>query len=149
MTLYNLHKSLKQRVETAAENAGFHGLKVFIHNMPSLKYENDAEKNFPCCVVMVGEGEDGLGESVVSVTLNFGTKDESPKLRGHEEICHLIEIMRLSLTESNLLDGIFEIKKPINFALGDQQTETYPFFNGAVWFDVIIPSPGGGYNDLT
>ena len=33
-------------------------------------------------------------------------------------------------------------------SLTEQEENTYPYFFGAVWFDVLIPSPQRGYNDL-
>jgi len=68
---------------------------------------------------------------------------------GYEKICHLIEITRLSLAEKPTLNDQFEIQKPIQFTLGSIEKETYPYFFGAVMFEVNIPSPGPDYSDLT
>lgn len=149
MTLFELQKLLKKRVEEAAERAGFHGLQVFIRNLPPLKYEGEADQYLPRCIVELGEGNDEQGESTVEAELTFATKDVEPELKGYEEICHLIEIVRLSLAENPIVGGQFEIKKPINFTLGSLEWETYPHFFGAVWFDVLIPGPGPNYSDLT
>lgn len=148
MTLYELQKSLKKRVEQAAEKAAFPGLQVFIRNLPPLEYEGEAENYFPNCVVSIEDGEDGQDGAHVEAFLILGTKDSSPELRGYEEICHLIEILRLDLAEDPLLDGCFEIQPPVHFTLGSLERETYPYFFGAVWFDVTIPAPQRGYNDL-
>lgn len=148
MTLYELQKSLKKRVEQAAEKAAFPGLQVFIRNLPPLEYEGEAETRVPCCVVSLGDGEDAQGQSKVMALLTLGAKDDGHDLRGYEQICHLLEILRLDLAEDPLLDGCFEIQQPINFTLSEDEEKTYPFFFGAVWFDATIPAPQRGYNDL-
>ena len=58
MTIYRLHQAIKERVEQAVSEAGFQGLQVYIRNLPPLKYEGDAEKYFPHCVITVGDGAD-------------------------------------------------------------------------------------------
>lgn len=147
MTLYELQEAVKRRMKEIAEGAAFHDLQVYIRNPPVLKYEGDADKYFPRCVVGLETGVDEIESSSVEVTLTFGTLDKQPELKGYQEICHLIEITRLSLAERPQIEG-FEIQKPIHFTLGSLERETYPYFFGAVWFDVLIPSPQRGYNDL-
>lgn len=148
MTIYNLQQQLKSRIEQAVEAAGFHGLQVYIRNLPPLKYEGDADQYFPNCVVSVGDGEDAQDQSKVTTVMVLGTIDKNPELKGYEEICHLIEILRLYFAEHPILDG-YEIQRPINFTLAEQEEDTYPHFFGAVWFDVLIPGPGPDYSDLT
>lgn len=148
MTLYELQKSLKKRVERAMTRAAFPDLQVFIRNLPPLKYEGEADEHFPYCLVGLEDGEDEQGSSNITATLTVATMDTEPELRGYEEICHLIEILRLDLAETPLLDGGFEIQPPVHFTLGSLERETYPYFFGAVWFDVTIPAPQRGYNDL-
>ena len=36
MTIYNLQQQLQSRIEQAVEAAGFHGLQVYIRNLPPL-----------------------------------------------------------------------------------------------------------------
>ena len=85
----------------------------------------------------------------MTAVLVLGTIDTAPELRGYEEICHLVEILRLSCAEDPVLDGCFEVKLPVNFTPAEGEGNTYPHFFGAVWFDVQIPSPQRDYNDLT
>ena len=148
MTIYNLQQQLQSRIEQAVEAAGFHGLQVYIRNLPPLKYEGDADQYFPHCVVSVGDGEDAQDQSKVTAVMVLGTIDKNPELKGYEEICHLIEILRLYFAEHPILDG-YEIQRLINFTLAEQEVDTYPHFFGAVWFDVLIPGPGPDYSDLT
>ncbi len=148
MTIYQLHQSIQKRVQDVIETAGFHGLQVFIRNTPSLKYEGDANEYFPNCVIKMGDGSDSQEQSSVTIVLVLGTMDNEPELKGYEEICHLIEILRLDFAENSILDKYFEIKQPINFTLAEQESDTYPYFFGAVWFDVQIPSPQRGYNEF-
>ena len=84
----------------------------------------------------------------MTAVIVLGTIDKNPELKGYEEICHLIEILRLYFVEHLFLDG-YEIQRPINFTLAEQEEDTYPHFFVAVWFDVLIPSPGPDYSDLT
>ena len=149
MTIYRLHQAIKERVEKAVSEAGFQGLQVYIRNLPPLKYEGDAEKYFPHCVITVGDGADAQEESSMTAVLVLGTIDTAPELRGYEEICHLVEILRLSFAENPVLDGCFEVKLPVNFTPAEGEGDTYPHFFGAVWFDVQIPSPQRDYSDLT
>lgn len=149
MTIYRLHQAIKERVEQAVSEAGFQGLQVYIRNLPPLKYEGDAEKYFPHCLIGLEVGSDDNEKSSIEVILTFATKDQEPELKGYEKICHLIEITRLSLAEKPTLNGQFEIQKPIRFTLGSIEEETYPYFFGAVMFEVNIPSPGPDYSDLT
>ena len=51
MTLFELQKLLKKRVEDIAEQSGIHDLQVFIRNLPPLKYEGDADKYLPHCLI--------------------------------------------------------------------------------------------------
>lgn len=148
MTIYRLHQAIKERVEQAMSEAGFQGLQVYIRNLPPLKYEGDAEKYFPHCVITVGDGADAQEESSMTAVLVLGTIDTVPELRGYEEICHLVEILRLSFAENPVLDGCFEVKLPVNFTPAEGEGDTYPHFFGAVWFDVQIPSPQRDYSDL-
>lgn len=147
MTLYELQQAVSRRMKEITNHAGFHNLQVYIRNPPILKYEGDADKYFPRCVVGLETGTDEIDSGSVEVTLTFGTLDKQPELKGYQEICSLIEITRLSLAEDPMIEG-FEIQKPIHFTLGSLERETYPYFFGAVWFDVLIPSPQRGYDDL-
>lgn len=149
MTIYRLHQATKERVEQAMSEAGFQGLQVYIRNLPPLKYEGDADKYLPHCLIGLEVGSDDNEKSSIEVILTFATKDQEPELKGYEKICHLIEITRLSLAEKPTLNGQFEIQKPIQFTLGSIEEETYPYFFGAVMFEVNIPSPGPDYSDLT
>lgn len=149
MTLFELQKLLKKRVIDIAEQSGIHDLQVFIRNLPPLKYEGDADKYLPHCLISLEVGSDDNEKSSIEVILTFATKDQEPELKGYEKICHLIEITRLSLAEKPTLNDQFEIQKPIQFTLGSIEKETYPYFFGAVMFEVNIPSPGPDYSDLT
>lgn len=149
MTIYRLHQAIKERVEQAMSEAGFQGLQVYIRNLPPLKYEGDADKYLPHCLIGLEVGSDDNEKSSIEVILTFATKDQEPELKGYEKICHLIEITRLSLAEKPTLNDQFEIQKPIQFTLGSIEKETYPYFFGAVMFEVNIPSPGPDYSDLT
>lgn len=148
MTIYDLHLELKKRVKALTEATGIHDLKVYIRNLPPIKYEGDADKLFPHCLVSVGDGSDDGEESKITVFLGLGTKDTAPELTGYQDICHLIEILRLSFAENPMIGKYAEIKGTVNYTLTEQEENTYPYFFGAVWFDVLIPSPQRGYNDL-
>ena len=148
MTIYDLHTELQKRVKAMTEAAGIHDLKVHIRNLPLLKYEGDADKLFPHCLISVGEGSDDESESKITVFLGLGTKDAAPELTGYRDICHLVDVMRLSFAENPNIGKYAEIAGKIGFTLAEQEENTYPYFYGAVWFDVLIPSPQRGYNDL-
>ena len=60
MTIYDLHLELEKRVKALTEAAGIHDLKVYIRNLPPLKYEGDADKLFPHCLISVGDGSDTI-----------------------------------------------------------------------------------------
>ena len=148
MTICDLHTELQKRVKALTEAAGIHDLKVYIRNLPLLKYEGDADKLFPHCLISVGEGSDDESESKITVFLGLGTKDTAPELTGYRDICHLIDVMRLSFAENPNIGRYAEITGKIGFTLAEQEENTYPYFYGAVWFDVLIPSPQRGYDDL-
>lgn len=100
MTIYDLHLELEKRVKALTEAAGIHDLKVYIRNLPPLKYEGDADKLFPHCLISVGDGSDDGEKSKITVFLGLGTKDTAPELTGYQDICHLIDVMRLSFAEN-------------------------------------------------
>lgn len=147
MTIYDLQTELKKRIEKIAENNAFHDLKVYLQNLPPLKFEGDADKVFPHCIVSAGDGADGE-TSHINICLTFGTKDTAPDLQGYVDICHLIEMVRLNFAENPWIAGKFEIKKPINFTFSDGDEDSYPHFFGGIWFDVAIPSPRVDIDDL-
>ncbi len=74
MTIYDLHLELEKRVKALTEAAGIHDLKVYIRNLPPLKYEGMRTSCCPSASSAWGMAQMMGKKSKITAFLGLGTK---------------------------------------------------------------------------
>ena len=128
---------------------GLKALKVFRQNLPiDTGLDEDADTDAaasPYIVVLVEGGKiyDMNSPKVVSVTLTVCSYDEGNKREGFRDVQNILETIEQWLCQRPHFGGAFTVllghEKNIEDAL--QMDDTWPYYFGALSFDVTVPVP--------
>lgn len=101
--------------------------------------DGDEELNdlFPYCVVKLDQGVSESPESThdVSTKIIIGIYDDALSAEGYKDILNMIENIRRRFRVNPVLNGRYVVKDKIEWALPDDDRDTFPYFFGALYLE--------------
>ena len=101
--------------------------------------DGDEELNdlFPYCVVKLDQGMSESSESThdVSTKLIIGIFDDGLDAAGYKDILNIIEDIRCRFRRNPILNGRYMAKDKMEWALPDDDRDTFPYFFGALYLE--------------
>lgn len=140
----NLQNGLKKKVEEIFSGDLFNNpdservsLSVFEQHLP--EKSKDDISHYPYVIIQLSEGEQAseISEYFTKVLFIIGVVDEGSENQGHEDVVRIINKIFEYLSKFPLIDGQFELKFPIRWAIHEE--ETAPYYFGAVETTWSIP----------
>lgn len=99
----------------------------------------DEELNdlFPYCIVKLDQGMSESSESThdVSTKLIIGIYDDGMDAAGYKDILNVIEDIRCRFRRNPILNGKYMAKDKMEWALPDDDRDTFPYFFGALYLE--------------
>ncbi|GKS14786.1 hypothetical protein YDYSY3_57860 [Paenibacillus chitinolyticus] len=88
----------------------------------------DPESEFPYIIIQALDGEDLDRNGTAQIKFLLGTKSKDDD--GYLDVIHLIETIRLDLLRTGIIGGRFEIQRPLQWTLFEEQP--YPEWIGEI-----------------
>lgn len=128
-----LEETLKEYATAQNKLGEYVTPKVFEWYLPFVTAGPDPKIDFPYVAARIVKGQD-LEDSMVNVNLYFGVYckgeeiDGLTKPDGAYDLLNLMEHVRIALNRKGVLDNKFELQKPYEWELSDEQP--YPLWVG-------------------
>ena len=92
---------------------------------------------FPYCIVKLDQGMSESSESThdVSTKLIIGIFDDGLDAAGYKDILNIIEDIRCRFRRNPILNGRYMAKDKMEWALPDDDRDTFPYFFGALYLE--------------
>ena len=155
MVALELQRDLCKEIEKIASSMKFKTpggnttyLNVYEQNLPmrlpsknemtdeedEIDEEEELQEQFPYMIVKLDSGSSESSESphVITTKLIAGIYDDSVKADGYKYILILFERIRERFRKNPILTNKFKIADEMEWALPDEDEETFPFFYGAM-----------------
>lgn len=140
----NLQDALKQRIEDvlsgmklSAQEGDSKKVQVFLQHIPrktKSTSRSPEETNYPCVIVYLDEGEDGL----VKVLFIVAVHDDSSDNQGYRDVLNIIDKIYIDLRKNPQVEKIFELNsESLKWFYNDQ--DNYPHYFG--WIETTFEIP--------
>ncbi len=147
----NLQSALRNRIEEVLSGTRLSSqegvnkeIQVFAQHIPrkaKSASRNTEETNYPCVIVYLDEGEDGL----VKVLFVVAVHDASSNNQGYRDVLNIIDKIYIDLKRSPQVEETFELNsESLKWFYNDQ--DNYPYYFG--WIETTFEVPSILRDDL-
>lgn len=157
MTSVLLLRSLKVLIEKTLENIELSHSddppKVFlgwlpIKNAPEvmdtlekpIKRQRQPDNDyFPYVVLRLVEGEEEENDAMATVRIGIGIYDDSDEMEGYMNLANVIEEIKQAILKVGILDHKYETTDRIKWKIYEDQSETWPMWEGEMLTKWTLP----------